>query len=203
MKNRIKEFIALRESTQSQLADLVGVGKGFISEVIAGKKNPSWETQLAIASALDVAPGALFMDERPVAVAGRVGAGAEVELVDAYPKGEGLYHVTAPEDLPAAGIVAVEVLGDSMEPLIEEGDIIFFTRHFVGIDEAAIGHVGILCTADGRALVKKIMPGRDPGTFDLYSVNPTTPPEYGSRLVWAAPMRRHIRKQDVERADPP
>lgn len=200
MNLRIRQIRQAAGMKVAELAARVDKSPSYISMLERGAhgKRPSSELLNSIANALDVSPGALFAESRPVPVAGRVGAGAEVELVDAYPKGEGLYHVAAPDDLPAASIVAVEVVGDSMEPLIEEGDVIFFCRHFVGIDPAAIGHVAILETDDGRALVKKIVPGREPGTFDLYSVNPATPPEYGCRLVWAAPWRRHLRRQDVE-----
>jgi len=164
----------------------------------AHNKKPSSKLIATLANALGVAPGAIFDTRQPVAVAGRVGAGSAVELIDAYAKGDGLYHVAAPDDLPSSGIVAVEVKGDSMSPLIEEGDIIFFTRHFLGVHEDVLGHVGICQTQDGRALVKQIRAGREEGTFDLFSVNPANPPEYGVKLVWAAPWRRHLRRQDVE-----
>lgn len=203
MKLRIRQIREAAGLTIAQLATRVDKSPSYISMLERGAygKRPSSDLMKAIAEALDVAPGALFSDSRPVPVVGRVGAGAEVELVDAYPKGAGLFHVAAPEDLPAAQIVAVEVVGDSMEPLIEEGDVIFFTRHFVGIDPAAIGHVSILGAEDGRALVKKIVPGREPGSFDLYSVNPNNPVEYGCRLLWAAPLRRYLRREDVEIID--
>lgn len=198
MRKRLKQILKDRGITQSALADAVGVNKSFMSDLIAGKKNPSMDTQQAIAEFLDVQIGAIFGHKRPVAVAGRVGAGASVELVDSYAKGAGLYHIAAPDDLPASGIVAVEVIGESMLPLIEEGDIILFSRTFMGIDQNAVGHVGICETEDGRALIKLIQPGREAGTFDLFSLNPNIPPEYAVRLTWAAPYRRHLRRMDVE-----
>lgn len=200
MTLKIKQLLDARDMTQTALADRVGVAKGFISEIIAGKKRPSFETQMAIAEALDVDVGALFSTRRPIAVAGRVGAGSSVELVDAFAKGEGLYHIACPDDLPAHGIVAVEVAGDSMLPLIHSGDVLLFTRHFLGIDSEALGRVAICQAEDGRAMVKQLRKGRDPGTFDLFSLNTATNhPEYGVRLVWAAPYRRHLRREDVER----
>jgi phage repressor protein C with HTH and peptisase S24 domain len=154
-----------------------------------------------IVDALDVDPSEVFERLRKIAVAGRIGAGASVLLVDSYAKGDGLYHITCPDDLPSTGIVAVEVQDNSMEPLIKEGDVLLFSRHFIGIDERVIGNVGICETADGRALVKQIKPGRDPGTFDLYSFNTASNgPEYGVRLKWAAPYRRHLKAEDVDKA---
>lgn len=202
MKLRIREFRKAAGLTIEQLAELIEKSPSYVSMIERGAhdKRPSSILLQRIADALDVAPGALFAEDRPVAVAGRIGAGHHVTLVDDYAKGDGLYHVTAPDDLPASGIVAVEISGESMQPLFEDGDILFFSRHFFGVDDQVIGHVGIVGTQDGRAMVKQIKPGRDPGTFDLHSVNPTYPPEYGVRLLWAAPWRRHLRKQDVVRA---
>jgi phage repressor protein C with HTH and peptisase S24 domain len=153
-----------------------------------------------IATFLDVPIRSLYVNEQRIAVAGRVGAGARVELVDSFAKGDGLYHIICPDDLLATGIVAVEVTGTSMEPLIFEGDILLFTRNFIGIDPTALGRVGICETEDGRALVKQIKLGREPGTFDLFSFNAASNgPEYGVHLKWAAPYRRHLRAEDVEK----
>ena len=201
MKLRLKPILRLRGISQQALADAIGVNKSFISDIANGKKLPGTENLAAIADALDVDIGQLVESTRSVAVAGRVGAGAAVQLVDGYEKGDGLYHVACPDDLPSRNIVAVEVEGDSGEPLINHGDVLFFTRHFVGIDENAIKRVAILETEEGRALVKKVMPGREPGTFDLVSINPTWPVEYGVRLKWAAPLRRPIAAEDVQRIE--
>ncbi len=180
------------------LADAIDISQPYLSQIETGKRRPSAALLQDIATVLDVPVAALYANDRPVAVAGRVGAGATVELVDAYAKGDGLYHVACPDDLPASGIVAVEVQGDSMSPIIQSGDILFFTRHFVGVDENAINHVGICETTDGRALVKYIRPGREPHTFDLHSANNSNQTEYAVHLKWAAPLRRHIAQQDIQ-----
>lgn len=200
MKLRLGPVLHRRKIKQTTLADAVGVNKSYISEIVSGKKLPSMDVLSKIVEYLDVDPSEVMAPARSVPVVGYVGAGAAVELTDAYAKGDGMYHVACPEDLPAREVVAVEVTGQSMEPMIQPGDILFFTRHFMGVDERAVGNVAICETADGRALVKLIRPGRDKGTFDLYSINSAlNGPEYGLRLRWAAPFRRHIRKEDVER----
>lgn len=201
MKLKIREHRKRAGLTIAQLAERVDKSPGYMSmlERGANDKKPNIELLNAIASALNVSPRSLLGGSARIAVAGRVGAGAAVELVDAYAKGDGLYHIACPDDLPAHGIVAVEVVGESMQPLIHAGDVLLFTRHFVGIDPGVLDHVGICHTEDGRALVKQIRKGREPGTFDLFSLNATANhPEYGVRLVWAAPYRRHLRKEDVE-----
>jgi transcriptional regulator with XRE-family HTH domain len=181
------------------LADAIDISQPYLSQIENGKRRPSAAMLQDIASFLGVPIRTLYANEQRIAVAGRVGAGARVELVDAYEKGDGLYHIACPDDLLATGIVAVEIKGNSMEPLMFEGDILLFTRHFLGVDPAVVGRVGICETEDGRALVKQIREGRDPGTFDLYSFNSASNgPEYGVRLHWAAPYRRHLRSEDIE-----
>lgn len=49
--------------TQAQLADVVGVSRGFLSEIVSGKKQPSMDTLSRIVDALGVAPGAIYATE--------------------------------------------------------------------------------------------------------------------------------------------
>lgn len=62
MKLAIAPQLARAGMTQTALADRVGVNKGFMSEVVSGKKYPSVETLMAIAAALGVPVVALFDD---------------------------------------------------------------------------------------------------------------------------------------------
>jgi len=200
MKLQLDRILKQRGMKQNQFAEAIGTSDSYVSQLAHGHRQPSPKLLARMGEVLDVHPSALIAPQRPISVAGRVGAGAVVELVDAYAKGDGLYHIACPDDLPAHGIVAVEVVGESMQPLIREGDVLLFTRHFLGVDASALGQVCILATADGRALVKDLRAGRDPGTFDLFSLNTAANhPEYGVRLKWAAPYRRHLRREDVER----
>lgn len=202
MENRIKEARKKFGITATKLAEMVDISRPYMSQIEnnSGGKRPSGDLLMRFADALNVPVSSLFPSEHTsaVAVAGRIGAGAKVELVDAYVKGDGLYKVAAPAGISNRGIVAVEVVGESMAPIIQPGDVLFFSRHFFGVDENALGRVSICETEDGRALVKHITEGRDKGTFDLLSANNTTPAEYAVRLKWAAPMRRHVPKEDVE-----
>lgn len=62
MRLNIAPHLARAKMTQSALADRVGVNKGFMSEIISGKKSPSVETLIAIATTLNVKAGDLFDD---------------------------------------------------------------------------------------------------------------------------------------------
>jgi hypothetical protein len=125
-----------------------------------------------------------------VAIAGKVGAGARVPLVDAFEKGDGP-QVECPSGLSPHGVVAVEVSGDSMEPVYSDGDLLFYTRDALGVPDEVLGHRCVCEDADGHAWVKQVKPGRDPGTFDLISLNRGVDPMWGVRLKWAARVRLH------------
>lgn len=128
-----------------------------------------------------------------IAVAGRVGAGASVDLVDAYAKGDGLYHVACPPQIPASGVVAVEVKGDSMEPVYSEGDVLFYTRNsHEGIPSEDIGRKCVVCDLTGRAWVKQVQRGTEPGLFHLVSINPGAQTVWDVPIQWAARVRFHL-----------
>lgn len=60
MQLYLAPILSQKGMTQSALADQIGVKKGFMSEIISGKKSPSFETLIAIAGALGVSIGELF-----------------------------------------------------------------------------------------------------------------------------------------------
>jgi transcriptional regulator with XRE-family HTH domain len=82
MKLNILPHLTRQKMTQNALADKIGVRKGFMSEIISGKKSPSLETLRAIAGALDVPVGSL-VDDLPFSTAQREGAPGMAE--DASP----------------------------------------------------------------------------------------------------------------------
>jgi phage repressor protein C with HTH and peptisase S24 domain len=137
-----------------------------------------------------------------IAVAGLVGAGATVELVDAYAKGDGLYHVACPPQIAPTGVVAVEVAGDSMEPVYSEGDVLFYARNsHDGILAEDIGRKCVVCDAAGRAWVKQVQRGTQPGLFNLISINPGAQTAWDVPIEWAARVIFHMPAEFVKKAN--
>lgn len=134
-----------------------------------------------------------------VAVAGRVGAGAHVDLFDAYEKGDGHYRVACPPQLSPRGLVAVEVAGDSMAPIFSPGTILFYSRETLGVPVEAVGHICVCEDEGGKAWVKVIKTGSQEGTFSLISVNPEAENMHGIRLKWAARVRFSLPPDLVDR----
>tara|TARA_R110002049_G_scaffold23545_10_gene83669 strand:+ start:52802 stop:53455 length:654 start_codon:yes stop_codon:yes gene_type:complete len=134
-----------------------------------------------------------------VAIAGQVGAGATVPVFDIYEKGDGP-QVVCPPQLSPRGIVAVEIVGDSMEPIYSAGDLLFYTREASdGVPSDAIGHRSVCEDMSGMGWVKQVRAGSEPGLFNLVSLNPGADNQHNVKLKWAARVRLHLPAEFAKR----
>ncbi|RWR09911.1 phage repressor protein [Sinirhodobacter populi] len=180
-----------------------------MSQLENAKRQPGPDTILLLCDVFGVGASDLIEDESSdapivsaVAIAGDVGAGAEVDLVDAYAKGDGKYLVECPPMLNPHGIVGVEVKGDSMEPTYSEGDVLFYTRTTAdGVPIEVIGRKVVAETEDGMVWVKQIKVGTEPGLFHLLSLNPAGRNMLNVRVKWAASVRLHLPHEFVKRVE--
>ncbi|WP_312526756.1 S24 family peptidase [Paracoccus sp. (in: a-proteobacteria)] len=204
---------ALVETGRSlkSIADAAGVSYEQLKNLKQGKaQRTNVDDAMKVAAAFGVSLEDFYRgkldpaDRHPVAVAGTVGAGAKVPLTDAYAKGDGLYHVAAPEMLmkrgARKGIVAVEVEGDSMAPMYQPGDVLFYARHtHEGIPDEDIGRPCVVEDADGMVWVKQVKRGTEPGLFHLISLNPAAETRHNVRIKWAARVMLALPAEMVER----
>ncbi|WP_354002456.1 LexA family transcriptional regulator [Pseudogemmobacter faecipullorum] len=188
-----------RNMSQRDLAATIGITEQMFTNVIAGRRQFKASEVDAIRRTFGYR---LPEDPSPmIAVAGHVGAGAHVDLVDAYEKGEGLYRVACPPQLSPRGIVAVEVEGDSMAPIFTPGTVLFYSRETIGVPVEAIGHICVCEDEAGKAWVKVVKTGSQEGTFSLISINPEAENMHGVRLKWAARVKLSLPPEMVERVD--
>src|SRR5690606_31648593 len=80
--------------------------------------------------------------------------------------------------------VAVEVRGDSMRGVAEDGWIVYYDDRREPVTDDLLGRLCIVGLADGRALIKKIQKGSSPGLFHLYSSS--AEPIFDAPVEWAA-----------------
>lgn len=201
MKYKIKKIRTSLGVSQIKLCEMANISQPYLSSLETGArgKSPSTNTLLSIANALGVKVSDLFDDAAPVAVAGKVGAGASVTLVDAYEKGEGLYHVACPSELSGKNIVGVEVEGDSMYPVYKGGDVLFYTRDSLGVPTGAVGSICVCEDESGQGWVKLVKNGDSAGLFNLIPINPQAESMHNTRLKWASPVRLHWPRDLVEK----
>jgi hypothetical protein len=195
-------FAANPHEKPSSISVKAGLDASVIRKMVAREDySPKVSTARKIAAALgmtvdDLANGAISAaGARDVSIAGSVSAGDGVELVDVYEPGAGR-AVRRPEGLPTSGIVAVEVSGDSMEPIYSDGDVLFYSRPtHDAVPSEAMGRKCICVDHDGNVWVKLVKPGEKIDFFHLIAINPTSINRFDVALKWAAPVILHWPKE--------
>jgi Peptidase S24-like len=124
-----------------------------------------------------------------VQVAGRIGAGAEIQPEFEQIPSKGLYEIEVPFPVPADAI-AFQIEGDSMWPRYDPGDVIICWRQGTNVNEV-IGWEAAVRTALGKRYLKRIRRGTTSGTFDLESHNAA--PIRNVRIEWAAEIKGVVR----------
>ena len=117
--------------------------------------------------------------KKTLPLSGYVGAGAEI-----IPYETGcLEEVDAPPYLSGTSCV-VKVRGDSMEPFIQDGALLFYSKTLPArelLNKKAIVHL-----EDGRCFVKILRPGSSSSTFTLESINRLYPDIKDVVVLWGA-----------------
>ena len=127
-------------------------------------------------------------------VVGYVGAGGQITFEDAHAPGDAMYRTDGLPGLDATRLIGLEVRGDSMYPTFRNGHIVFIQRDgWDHVEADAMNDWAVCRTGEGQTLLKEIKPGRDPGKFDLLSLN--APPIEGVELIWATPVVGHRRRR--------
>lgn len=124
-----------------------------------------------------------------IPVVGFVGAGAAVLPYDDFARGDGLDYVERPPFLKGQ-MVAVEVRGDSLLPVAEDGWRLVYTGEQTLLEADVLNKLCVVQLADGRALVKRVIRGSAPGRYHLLSTN--APIIEDVEIVWAAPVKAII-----------
>jgi len=105
-----------------------------------------------------------------------------------FPAGQGWDEITLPSP-GEAGIYALEVQGDSMEPLYREGDRIVVSP----TEQVRRGDRVVVKTRDGEVMAK-ILARQSAKQIELHSLNPAYDPrmldivdiEWIARIIWAS-----------------
>lgn len=172
----------LGDKTQTEFALRFGVNQSTVSNWETGSEPeiPSWEAMktLALERGFKLP---YTSSQRTAQLIGFVGAGATVNL---FGNGQGPFDEVPMPEGGTDKTVAVEVRGDSMHPIAEDRWLVYYSdRH----DPPHDGLYGALCVVglvDDRVLIKKLLPGRKPGFYDLYS--PNAAPLLDQAVTWAA-----------------
>lgn len=194
LPNRIKELREERDLTIEQVAESTGLSVSYVSRLENGARNLSVKNLNLFAHAFQVQAEELLAKPEGkartiVPVMGRIGAGAEITPEEEQVPPEGLYEIETMFPIPEDAI-AFEVIGDSMWPRYDDGDIVICWRQGVIPDEV-LGWEAAVKTSEGNRFLKRVVRGSEKGTYDLESHNAS--PIRGVRLEWVASIQSVIR----------
>lgn len=178
------EFAERLGTTQSTVTrwEKGSIPQGDMLQAIATLANTTVE-RLMGTDDLAAVPG------ETIPVVGFVGAGSAVFPYDDFPKGDGLDHVERPPFVKGQ-VVAVEVRGDSLLPVAEDGWRLVYAGEQTLEESEILNKLCVVKLADGRALVKRIIRGSEQGRFHLLSTN--APIIENVEVEWAAPVKAII-----------
>jgi repressor LexA len=173
--------------TKGGLAVAMGVRPGAVSEILS-------ETRLIKAS--EIQPIIDYLELNAVPIMGRVGAGATIGPEHEQVPPEGLGEIELPFPI-AEETVAFEVVGDSMLPKYENGDIIVVYREQRHPLSSFYGEEAAVRLKSGERYLKTIERGNAANLVNLTSFN--AKPIAGVKLEWIGEICVTLPRGQIER----
>lgn len=173
MGNRIKELRNARKLTHEQAAEASGMSRSQFIKLERGERRLTTDYIDRIARAFDVKPAALISEVvdtgENVPIVGLAGAGPLGSVLFSHTDGGFGFGPASPNS--TAVTVALEVSGDSMRGIANDGWLVYYDAEQNPPREDMIGELCVVGLEDDRVLVKVLQPGRGRGLFDLESFN--------------------------------
>ena len=177
----IRKGLAKKGKTQTGLARAMNIAHSQISRLLSGDRQLKAREIPVIAAYLEELPPS--GPTRKIRITGYVAAGAEIFELQEDENETDLNEVDAP---PGAteDMVAVEVRGDSLPGYAEDAWVVYYRNRKENPDDSMIGKLCVVWLPDGKQLIRKLYPGREPGLFNLLST--TSEPMFDTTVKWAA-----------------
>lgn len=176
--------------SQEALGQAVRSGRSTIVKLERGDLPLTEEWAKRLVPALGIKLHQLLYDQPQVRIVGYVGAG---QRVYAYSDMEDAGETMNRPPMATGDLLAVEVKGDSMLPLAEEGWNIVYTAEATVDENEVLNRVCVVqLDEDESMLVKKVMRGSKPHHYHLISSN--APLIEDARLRWAAVVKAIVPK---------
>jgi repressor LexA len=169
------------------LAAAMGVRPGAVSEILGGER---------LVKASEIIPIMEYLELNLAPIMGRVGAGAVIEPDFEQVPPEGLGDIALPFPIMEE-TVAFEILGDSMLPKYESGDVIVVYKDQRHPLSSFYGEEAAVRLKTGERYLKTIERGKTPSVVNLTSFN--AKPIVGVKLEWVGEICLSMPKGQLER----
>jgi len=192
----IDQIRALIEAEMTQkgfsrrsLSRAAELSESAVRDLLTRTDNPGIDTLRKVAEALEMPVDKLTGSAAMVPVLGKVGAGGQIlftEDPDAELNGTaGFPHVPRPP-MTVGRLMALQVVGSSMLPKYEDGEIIYVRRDHEGVMPEYLNRYCAVRTVEGGIFLKILAAGSKEGLYTLRSLN--APDMENVELVWASPV---------------
>lgn len=185
----IQAEMGKKKLSKRALSSAAGLSESAVRDLMKRTDNPGIDTLRKIAEALDMPVDRLTGAALMVPVLGRIGAGGQVIFAtdpDLENNGyEGFRKVPRPP-LTVGKLMALEVVGSSMLPKYEDGEIVYVRRDHEGILPEYVGRYCAVRTMEGGTYLKILAHGSEPDRYTLRSLN--APDMENVEILWASPV---------------
>jgi repressor LexA len=188
IRDAIDRAMKAKGFSRRSLSKAADLSESAVRDLMTRTDNPGIDTLRKIAEALEIPVDSLTGIPQTVPLLGRVGAGGAVLF---YNDGDAQYEAyeaaTVPRPPLAAGrLMALVVVGSSMLPKYEDGDIIYVRRDHDGVLPQFLNRYCAVRTSDGGTFLKILSSGSKPGCYTLRSLN--APDMENVEVEWASPV---------------
>lgn len=186
IRKQIEDAMVKKGFSRRSLSAKAGLSESAIRDLLTRVDNPGIGTLRKVAEALEMPTDQLTGAGLEVPILGNIGAGGSILYYvdpDDELNGRDLRYVPRPP-LAQGRLMALEVVGSSMLPKYEEGDIIYVRRDHDGILLSYLNKYCAVRTGDGGTYLKILAPGSEAGKYTLRSLN--APDMENVEVVWAA-----------------
>lgn len=188
IRRLISEEMKVKGISRRKLSAAADLSESAVRDLLTRTDNPGISTLRKIADALEMPVDRLTGAVAMVPVLGQIGAGGEV-LFTIDPDDE-LHREDIPcvprPPLTVGRLMALEVVGSSMLPKYEAGEIIYVRRDHDGIMPEYLNRYCAVRTAEGGTFLKILSPGTEPDRYTLRSLN--APDMENVEVEWASPV---------------